>query len=148
MAYQFEFNKLKARDIYNTSRVVENAYLNFLERELANENKQLWAIGPLNTAALLNNSTSIGQHKCLEWLDQQAPNSVLYVSFVTTNSMGDQQITELALGLEQSEIKFLRVLRNADKGDIFTEEVRIPELPKGFQERVKSMGMVVRDWAP
>ncbi|KAL0346216.1 UNVERIFIED_CONTAM: Zeatin O-xylosyltransferase [Sesamum radiatum] len=81
-------------------------------------------------------------------LELVGPNSVIYVSFGTTVSLSDEQIKELALGLEQSKVKFLWVLRDADRGDIFDGEVRRAELPAGFEERVKEMGMVVRDWAP
>lgn len=55
--------------------------------------------------------------------------------------MTDEQIIELAMGLEQSETKFLWVLSRADTGNVF-EEV------KGFEKRVKEKGMVVRDWIP
>lgn len=41
------------------------------------------------------------------------------------------------------------MLRDADKLDVFdTRDIRRPLLPKGFEERVKDTGMVVRDWAP
>ena len=96
-------------------------------------------------------------HFCLEWLDQQAENSVVYVSFGTTTAFTDEQIRELALGLEQSGQKFIWVLRDADKGDVFDGEgVRRPELPQGYEERVKerweskkkreSLGMVRERW--
>ena len=40
-------------------------------------------------------------------------------------------------------------MRDADKGDVFNgEKVRRPKLPKGFEERVKGMGMVVREYVP
>ncbi|KAH7842602.1 hypothetical protein Vadar_007180 [Vaccinium darrowii] len=52
------------------------------------------------------------------------------------------------MGLEQSEKKFIWVLRDADKGDIFAGEVKKEKLPDGFEERVKEVGIVVRDWAP
>ena len=44
--------------------------------------------------------------------------------------MMDEQITELAMGLEQSEQKFIWVLREADKGDIF-EDVKRNQLSEG-----------------
>jgi len=52
------------------------------------------------------------------------------------------------MGLEQSKQRFIWVLRDADRGDIFTEEARKVELPEGFEERVKGVGLVVREWAP
>ncbi|XP_047267001.1 zeatin O-xylosyltransferase-like [Capsicum annuum] len=55
---------------------------------------------------------------------------------------------ELAVGLEQSKQKFIWVLSDANRGDIFTWEARRVELPDGFEERVKEVGLVVREWAP
>lgn len=64
---------------------------------------------------------------------------------------------EVAKGLEKSKQRFIWVVRDADKGDVFKggscggggggggEEV---VLPKGFEERVKGIGLVVREWAP
>ena len=63
--------------------------------------------------------------------------------------MEDKQIEELAIGLEQSEQKFIWVFRDADRGDVFINlEQRKVEFLKGFEERVKDKGLVVRDWAP
>ncbi|KAK6151311.1 hypothetical protein DH2020_013946 [Rehmannia glutinosa] len=60
----------------------------------------------------------------------------------------NEQIQELALGLEKSKVKFLWVLRDADKGEVVDGEIKRAELPEGFEERVEGVGMVVRDWAP
>ncbi|KAK2992840.1 hypothetical protein RJ640_019322 [Escallonia rubra] len=79
---------------------------------------------------------------------RQDPSSVIFVSFGTTTSLADEQIKELAFGLEKSEQKFIWVLRDADKGDVFQEEVRRAELPQGYEERIQGKGMIVRDWAP
>ncbi|KAF1860059.1 hypothetical protein Lal_00027910 [Lupinus albus] len=58
-------------------------------------------------------------------------------------------LEEIAVGLEQSKQKFIWVIRDVDKGDIFDEDgVRKHEVPQGFEERVKGMGLVVREWAP
>lgn len=74
---------------------------------------------------------------------------MIYVSFGSSTSLSYEQIRELATGLEESEQNFLWVLRNCDAGDLFTESgVEKPELPQGYEERVKNKGIVVRDWAP
>lgn len=87
---------------------------------------------------------------CLEWLDKQEVDSVIYISFGSTTTMSDDQVRELAKGLEESGQKFIWVLRTADKGDVFEgeEEGIRPQLPQGYEERVKNRGIVVRDWAP
>ncbi|EXB39082.1 Zeatin O-xylosyltransferase [Morus notabilis] len=140
--------------LYNTCRLLESTFLDFMlemNRE-SDENVKMWAIGPLKTVTSFKNRSPNrvnGEHKCLEWLDKQESNSVLYISFGTTTFMKDEQIRELAVGLEKSGVKFLWVLRDADKGNVFDEgEVRRPQLPQGFEDRVKEKGIVVRDWAP
>ncbi|XAR69484.1 Trans-zeatin O-beta-D-glucosyltransferase [Bertholletia excelsa] len=134
--------------IVNSSRSIEGPYIDLLVNTPISRNDQTWAIGPFNLGVEYKSKDSNGQHKCLKWLDKQPAKSVLFVSFGTTNSMADEQIKELAIGLEKSEQKFLWVLRDADNVDIFEGDDRKGELPEGYEERVKEFGMVVRDWAP
>lgn len=123
-----------------------------MKRE-AGELIKSWAIGPLIPAKLrAEEKTNETQrpHECLEWLDKQEPDSVIYATFGTTTSLTDEEIKEIALGLEQSKHKFLWVLRDADKANVFdgAERVRRAELPPGFEERVEGVGIVFREWAP
>ncbi|CAA3016825.1 zeatin O-glucosyltransferase-like [Olea europaea subsp. europaea] len=145
VALQEEPLKYRAGYLFNTCRDIEGPYVDLLEREEVAENRKLWAIGPILPSKSLSANS---QHKCLEWLDKQAPKSVIYVSFGTMTSLSDEEIKEQAIGLEQSKQKFIWVLRDADKANVFDGEVRRPELPDGFEERVVEFGTVVRDWAP
>ncbi|KAL8036970.1 hypothetical protein ABFX02_11G010000 [Erythranthe guttata] len=147
-ALQSEPLSYRAGDLHNTCRLIEPAFMELLEREEIAGSRKSWAIGPILPAKLSSANQSESRYRCLEWLDKQEPNSVIYVSFGTTTSLSDEQIKELAFGLEQSKVKFLWVLRDADKGDIFDGQVRRAELPDGFEERVEGLGMVVREWAP
>ncbi|RDX73314.1 Zeatin O-glucosyltransferase, partial [Mucuna pruriens] len=143
---QTEYLKFSDGNIYNTSRAIEGAYVDFLEG--MSGDKKLWALGPFNPLAIEKNDAEV-RHSCMEWLDKQEPNSVIYVSFGTTTTLTEEQIQEIATGLEQSKHKFIWVLRDADKGDIFDGcEAKKHELPNRFKERVEGMGVVVRDWAP
>lgn len=157
MNYQQEFLKFSSGNLYNSSRVMESEFLDLLGKDLIKRNKKLWAIGPLNPVSSYSagNGTDHQQQRkyCLVWLDKQPPKSVLFVSFGTTTSLTDEQIWELAIGLERSGVKFIWVLRDADKGDIFSDGgSRIKnindQLPKGYEERVNDRGIIVRDWAP
>ncbi|KAL8459930.1 hypothetical protein ACS0TY_031728 [Phlomoides rotata] len=168
---QMNSRKNFSGDIFNSSRVIEGLCLDFLRSVLyrdllAKQNvnvavlryttctlciisctssEKIWALGPFNPFVFrLKNE----RHKCLEWLDKQEVNSVIFVSFGTTSSLSDEQIQEVAFGLERSGHKFIWVVRDADKGDIFAGEVREAELPEGFEERVRERGVIVRDWAP
>ncbi|KAG8367880.1 hypothetical protein BUALT_Bualt16G0118600 [Buddleja alternifolia] len=144
VSLQSEPSSYRDGDLYNTCRLIEAPCLDLLEKEEIVEKRKSWAIGPILPAKL----SFKRQHKCLEWLDKHEPKSVIYVSFGTTTSLSDEEIKELALGLEKSKVKFIWVLRDADKGDVFDGKVRRAELPEGFEERVEGVGMVVRDWAP
>ncbi|KAH7557250.1 hypothetical protein JRO89_XS11G0086600 [Xanthoceras sorbifolium] len=147
IAHQIEFLNFRAGDLINTSRSMEHIYIDLLEK--IHGNKKHWSIGPLNPVTICKQGNSNSQDKCLSWLDKQAPKSVIYISFGTTTSMTDEQIKELANSLEQSKTKFIWVLRDADKGDIFTQDCRRSiELPEGFEKRMEELGMIVRDWAP
>lgn len=154
IASQHGLQKFKSGCLFNTSRVIEKPYLDLLDS--INKAKKNWAIGPFNPVNSIidkkfvrnNNKNNGKRHKCLDWLDKQAPRSVIYVCFGTTTALTEEQIKEIALGLEQSKQKFIWVLREADKGDVFNGEFRKMELPKGYEERVRSVGIVLRDWAP
>ncbi|KAJ8562684.1 hypothetical protein K7X08_031136 [Anisodus acutangulus] len=143
IALQSPYMDIRSGGIYNTSKVIEGEFLDLLAQV---ENKKQWAIGPILPTKL--DCASNRNDICLEWLNKQPPRSVLYVSFGTTTSFSDREIKELAMGLEQSKQKFIWVLRDADRGDIFIGEARKVELPDGFEERLKGVGLVVREWAP
>ncbi|CAI9787535.1 unnamed protein product [Fraxinus pennsylvanica] len=145
---QLKAKKFNSGDLYNASRVVEGLYLDLLAKEKTKGTDKLWAIGPFNPVAIPERKDSNSHQKCLKWLDKQPKNSVLFVSFGSTSSISDEQINELALGLEQSEQKFIWVLRDADKGDIFEGDVRRAPLPEGYEKRVEERGIIIRDWAP
>nr|AKA44596.1 UGTPg36 [Panax ginseng] len=145
---QHDCMKFNSGKIYNTCKLIETPYLDLLAKEQISKNKKQWPLGPFNPVSVSQNKTPNPRHQCLKWLDKQATSSVIFVSFGTTSSLSDQQIQELALGLEKGVQNFIWVLRDADKGDVFGGEVRRAILPKGYEERMKGKGMIVRDWAP
>ncbi|KAJ8562683.1 hypothetical protein K7X08_031135 [Anisodus acutangulus] len=147
---EYHYMKFNSGRIYNTCRVIEGPFLDLLSKEQISNNKKQWALGPFNPVLVQHGTKSCHKHhKCLTWLDKHETNSVIFVSFGTTTSFSDEQIEEIANGLERSEQKFVWVLRDADKGNVFAkDQSRKIELPKGFEERVKDKGIVLRDWAP
>lgn len=142
-------HKFNSGNLYNSSNVIEAQFLDILKKVHVSSDTDIkqWAIGPFNPVVIYDSDPNQA-HKCLKWLDKQAPNSVMFLSFGTTTTLSDEQILELAIGLENSEQKFIWVLRDADRVDIFAGDVRRAELPKGYEERLEGKGMVVRDWAP
>lgn len=108
-------------------------YLDLLAKEKASGTEKIWAIGPFNPVVIPERKNSnTRSHECLQWLDKQSSNTVIFVSFGSTSSLSDEQIKELALGLENSGKKFIWALRDADKGNVFEGDVRRAPLPLGY----------------
>ena len=78
---------------------------------------------------------------CLGWLDKQAVGSVIYVAFGSVAVLSQEQLEELALGLESLQQPFLWVVRS----DFMNKSQA--KLPDGFVERVSDRGKLV-EWAP
>ncbi|KAL9237955.1 hypothetical protein vseg_012443 [Gypsophila vaccaria] len=150
--HQFSFLGLERGRLYNTSRVLEGRYLELLEKLTGNSDIKHFAIGPFmafNPVDSKSNRREKERHECLEWLDKQERDAVLYISFGSTTSINNEQINELAQGLEKSGQKFIWVIRKADTADVFAaKEVTKSQLPEGYEERMKDRGMVIREWAP
>ncbi|XP_021724300.1 zeatin O-glucosyltransferase-like, partial [Chenopodium quinoa] len=137
--------------LYNTSRVIDGRYVELLEKLSSAKGKNIkhYALGPFNPVVVKSESGK-NRNQCLKWLDEQVKGSVIYVSFGSTTSLTDDQIEELANGLERCGEKFIWVLRRADPNDVFAEadKVKRPQLRSGYEERIKDRGIVVKDWAP
>ncbi|CAN4122800.1 unnamed protein product [Withania somnifera] len=93
--------------------------------------------------------------KILAWLDDQPPDSVLFVVFGSGGTLTSEQLTELACGLEMSQQRFILVARrpsDAREAAFFTvgreENDPLSYLPEGFVDKTKGRGLVVHSWAP
>ncbi|CAI9779497.1 unnamed protein product [Fraxinus pennsylvanica] len=155
VASEHKYQEFSSGILYNSCKVIEGKYINLLEKVLNKGCKKHWPIGPFNPVELMNKKNCNGRHETLKWLDKQAPKSVIYVSFGTTTSLTDEQIKELEIGLERSELKFIWVLRDADRGDIFAGETSrvalsctvqstLSNTSEGYKK--KDRGIVMRDW--
>ncbi|XP_027187092.2 LOW QUALITY PROTEIN: UDP-glycosyltransferase 13-like [Cicer arietinum] len=106
---------------------------------------RVFCIGPLVEKSKGDNS--VVDDGCLSWLNLQPSQSVVFLSFGSYGRFSKSQIKEIALGLEKSEKRFLWVVRNPigyERKELSFEEL----LPKGFLEKTREKGKVVREWAP
>ncbi|EFJ28457.1 hypothetical protein SELMODRAFT_93648 [Selaginella moellendorffii] len=97
-------------------------------------------VGPL----MATDQNGIARHadRCLEWLDQQEPKSVVYVSFGTLAYVSAQQFEELALGLESSGASFLWVVRPT----LVDKQEDVETFLEEFRKRTSAKGLIVA-WA-
>ncbi|KAL1538778.1 UDP-glycosyltransferase 83A1-like [Salvia divinorum] len=104
----------------------------------------LIALGPLLPSTRQGRSAGLfwtEDSACLSWLEQQPPNSTVYVAFGSFTLFDESQFQELALGLERSGRPFLWVVRP----DMTQDAEKC--YPEGFKDRVRSRGKIV-GWAP
>ncbi|EOA23114.1 hypothetical protein CARUB_v10003907mg [Capsella rubella] len=113
----------------------------------------VYPVGPLVSIGQ-QESKQTEESKCLKWLDNQPLGSVLYVSFGSGGTLTFEQLNELALGLADSEQRFLWVIRtpsgtaNSSYFDSHSRNDPLSFLPPGFLERTKDRGFVLPSWAP
>ncbi|KAJ0089034.1 hypothetical protein Patl1_33280 [Pistacia atlantica] len=101
----------------------------------------VYLVGPLSHHAITKNPSFWEEDmSCIEWLDKQKPNSVVYISFGSwVSPIGEAKVKSLAMALEASGLNFIWVL-----GLAWQEG-----LPNGFLERTtKSLKGKVVSWAP
>lgn len=92
---------------------------------------------------------SIDKDECFEWLNSKEPNSVVYVCFGSLAPSFPTQVQEIALALEASGLDFIWAITKKlgkEKEEVEKEELEL--LPKGFEERVKGKGLIIKGWAP
>lgn len=112
---------------------------------------RVWCIGPFSNSnkndldkAQRGSNEFINNHYCIKWLDSQHKSSVIYACLGSLTRLTPLQFIELALGLEDSKIPFILVI----KGGSRTEEIEKWLVEDGYEKRVKGRGVLVRGWAP
>ncbi|XP_075648891.1 anthocyanidin 5,3-O-glucosyltransferase-like [Castanea sativa] len=103
----------------------------------------IFCIGPL----ISSNNQNGDDHECLNWLNSQPNRSVVFLCFGSLGLFSAKQLKEIAVGLENSGQRFLWVIRNPPPDN--EKDPNLDELlPKGFLERTKDKGFVVKQWVP
>ncbi|KAK6136889.1 hypothetical protein DH2020_029375 [Rehmannia glutinosa] len=126
--------------VINSFYELESAYADYYKKVMG---RKSWHIGPLllcnkggdEEKSQRGKESEIDEHECLAWLDSKNPNSVVYVCFGSMASFSPAQLHEIAAGLEASRQDFIWVVRK-DKNEDW--------LPKGFEDRIKGKGLIIR----
>ncbi|KAL3732320.1 hypothetical protein ACJRO7_029055 [Eucalyptus globulus] len=114
--------------ILNTFEDLEQPALSLLRQEYP---IAVFPIGPFHKCGPSSSGSLLAEDRsCISWLDKQAPNLVVYVSFGSIASVNDQQ-------------PFLWVIR---PGSVSSSEL-LENLPSCFLEALEERGKIVK-WAP
>ncbi|KAJ3694794.1 hypothetical protein LUZ60_000171 [Juncus effusus] len=119
--------------IFNSFYELESVYFDNMSRELCTN----YIVGPFCLARLNIEKTNRTPSRIMEWLDLRLNMNrpVLYIAFGTQVKLSAAQMKEIMVGLEQSKLDFVWVVRGQDS-----------ELDDGFKERVKNQGIIVNEW--
>ncbi|KAL6897253.1 hypothetical protein ACP4OV_006949 [Aristida adscensionis] len=128
--------------VINTFDALETTEIERIRHEL--DLPVVLAAGPLHKLSSKSTGSSLlnEDYSCIDWLNMQPANSVLYVSFGSLASMDANEFVEVAWGLANSGQPFLWVVRPnlvQDHGSL--------DLPDGFEAAIHGRGKVIQ-WAP
>ncbi|KAJ8758735.1 hypothetical protein K2173_000456 [Erythroxylum novogranatense] len=135
--------------VVNTFKEIEQHAVNSIS---ASNLPPVYTIGPvLDLAGPVQwHPDKAQQGGVMKWLDDQPSSSVVFLCFGSMGSLSSSQLKEIAVGLEQTRIRFLWSIREPPKGklDLPGEYANLEEiLPEGFMERTATLGLVC-GWVP
>ncbi|KAL5211591.1 hypothetical protein ABZP36_022438 [Zizania latifolia] len=135
--------------VVNTFLDIEAQFVACYEAALG---KPVWTLGPFflhnredKAMALcgISSTAAVDQRAITAWLDEQAPGSVVYVSFGSVVRKLPKELFDVGHGLEDSGKPFLWVVKESEAA---TPEVQ--EWLDALKARTAGRGLVVRGWAP
>ncbi|KAK4441496.1 UDP-glycosyltransferase 92A1 [Sesamum alatum] len=137
--------------LLNTVEKLDKTATMYFQRKLG---IPVWSIGPLllseEDRSRTGSQSTISPERCIQWLDQKEPNSVIYISFGSQTTISASQMEKLAKALDASHKNFIWVVRPPLGFDINTEFMLQDWLPEGFLQSVQDQerGLIVKKWAP
>ncbi|CAH9130186.1 unnamed protein product [Cuscuta epithymum] len=129
--------------IWNTMEDLEHTWLSRLQQRYK---VPIFPIGPLHKIAPTSRTTSLIEEddSCLAWLDDQAPQSVIFLSVCGSLAAIDEtDFEEIASGLADSNQPFLWAIQPSSIEGLEEKE----RLIEDFEKRNRNRGRVVK-WAP
>ncbi|KAJ3708678.1 hypothetical protein LUZ61_012383 [Rhynchospora tenuis] len=133
----------------NGSGTVVNTFsdleLDYCKTYMKTIDPKIYLVGPLGLNQSKDKSLNMkrggkGRNDCLNWLDKMPDRSVVFVCFGSWCHFSVEQLHKLAVGLEESGKNFLWVVRDGVGASEW--------MPKGWEERVKPRGLLIRGWVP
>ncbi|KAI5650802.1 hypothetical protein M9H77_36807 [Catharanthus roseus] len=125
--------------LIKSSKELEGKYLDYLSTLCG---KKMVPLGPF-----VHEHPEIEENQDLRifnWLNSKNPNSVVYVSFGSECYPSEEEMDEIAYGLEHSRANFIWIIRFPAGSTGRVAET----IPEGFLERIKDRGLIVEAWAP
>ncbi|KAL5581597.1 hypothetical protein UlMin_014039 [Ulmus minor] len=141
------------RRIRGSKGILVNTFLELETHLISNSFDEkfppLYPVGPI--LRVNHDQLGLAELDIIKWLDDQPPSSVVFLCFGSMGSFGEDQVKETAIGLEQSEQRFLWSLRKPPQKEEFPTPTDYTDcnevLPKGILDRTAKIGKII-GWAP
>ncbi|XP_047320640.1 UDP-glucosyltransferase 29-like [Impatiens glandulifera] len=130
--------------LIRSSRALESKYIDYLSVLCE---KTIVPVGPLihPTDQKKIKQEEGEEETIMNWLEGKAKSSTVFASFGSEYFLTEDEIEEIAHGLELSGVNFIWAVRFPRSEAVVCLEEK---LPKGFLERNRDKGMVVNGWVP
>ncbi|RRT53423.1 hypothetical protein B296_00022113 [Ensete ventricosum] len=154
--------------LVNTCDELERPFLDYVAKKAG---KPAWGVGPLlpdqfwaavgpvrDGEVRSGHEFGVDEKELVEWLDAKPPRSVIYVSFGSLVSPADDELSQLAAALDESNRPFVWVMQTKSrKFDPAGQPIEATgDGGNGFfsteavarRGEARGRGMVIRGWAP
>ncbi|KAG9160084.1 hypothetical protein Leryth_005809, partial [Lithospermum erythrorhizon] len=125
--------------LIRSSRAFEEKYIDFQSVVVDKKMVSLGLLVIIEPEDDLDDDSEI-----IQWLNGKKEASTVYVSFGSEIILTKDEVKEIALGLEMSNVNFIWVLRSPHGEKTSLEEV----MPDGFLGRIEGKGFIEEVWAP
>ncbi|XP_060670647.1 anthocyanidin 3-O-glucosyltransferase 2-like [Ziziphus jujuba] len=106
----------------------------------------VYSVGPILNPERTHHGSDI-----IKWLDDQPPSSVVFLCFGSMGGFSEEQVTEIAIALENSGVRFIWSLRQPPPKNAFTPPTDYDDpsqvVSKEFLDRTVGIGKII-GWAP
>ncbi|XP_062094420.1 UDP-glycosyltransferase 89B2-like [Humulus lupulus] len=143
-------NRASSGLIVNSFSELESVYVDHLKKDLGHD--RVWAVGPARLQSdnptgptERGGSSSVSANHILSWLDKCGDRKVVYVCFGSEVVLRNDQMEELAKGLETSGVHFVWLVKQPNGSHVDGD---CGKVPIGFEDRVAERGLVIKGWAP
>ncbi|KDP42778.1 hypothetical protein JCGZ_00477 [Jatropha curcas] len=136
----------------NSFMELESHAFNYFGHSESSKTPPVYPVGPiLGLEGDVVSDGSIGDKEIMKWLDDQAPESVVFLCFGSGGGFPEDQVKEIACALEHTGYRFLWSLRQlppkGKMGPPSDYEDLAQVLPTGFLDRTDGIGKII-GWAP
>ncbi|XP_074293925.1 anthocyanidin 3-O-glucosyltransferase 2-like [Silene latifolia] len=145
-----QFRRMKGI-LVNSYMELESSTIQSLQNSEDKTIPPVYLVGPIMDLKSGGGTQDKEKESIIKWLDDQPESSVVFLCFGSLGSFDEEQVKEIANGLDRSGHRFLWALRRpitpGKPGSLSDNEPFLEALPEGFLDHTAQRGKII-GWAP